>query len=113
LHPDSLSDGGNLVFLATVRHKKGQLVYVGVIMKISATAETTFWSLTREELFEPEERLGDAVRIAQAIGQLMDPEWRELVDQEQREKRRIASLGLSNAEPLLQSRAQSRDGRVG
>lgn len=70
-------------------------------MKISATAETTSWLLTREELFKPEERLDDAVRIAQAIGRLMDPEWREIVDQEQREKRRIASLGISRAKPLL------------
>jgi hypothetical protein len=92
----------DLVFLDVVRHKKGKLViYVGVIMKISATAESTSWLLTREELFEPEERFDDAIRVAQAIGQLMDPEWRELVDQEQREKRRIDSLGLSKAEPLL------------
>ena len=65
-------------------------------MKISATAEHFSW-LTREELFEPTERLDDAVRIAQAIAELMDPEWRELVDEEQREKRRIASLALSKA----------------
>ena len=65
-------------------------------MKISATAEHFSW-LTREELFEPTERLDDAVRIAKAIAQLMDPEWRELVDEEQREKRRIASLALSKA----------------
>ena len=65
-------------------------------MKISATAEHVSW-LTREELLEPTERLDDAVRIAQAIAQLMDPEWRELVDEEQREKRRIASLVLSKA----------------
>ena len=63
-------------------------------MKISATAEHFSW-LTREELFEPTERLDDAVRIAKAIWELMDPEWRELVDEEQREKRRIASLALS------------------
>jgi hypothetical protein len=69
-------------------------------MKIGATAESFSWLLTREELYEPEERLDDAVRIAQAIAQLMDPEWRELVDQEQREKRGIASLGLSNTQPL-------------
>jgi hypothetical protein len=66
-------------------------------MKISARAESISWLLTREEVFEPQERLDDAVRIAQAIGQLVDSEWRELVDQEQREKRRIASLGLSKA----------------
>jgi hypothetical protein len=39
-------------------------------------------------------RLDDAVRIARAIGQLMDPEWCKLVDQE---KRKIASLRLSKA----------------
>ena len=65
-------------------------------MNISATAVHFSW-LTREELFEPTERLDDAVRIAQAIAQLMDPEWRELVDEEQRENRRIASLALSKA----------------
>jgi hypothetical protein len=76
------------------RAAKGEFAYVGVIMKISATAEHFSW-LTREELLEPTERLDDALRIAQAIAQLMDPEWRELVDEEQREKRRIASLALS------------------
>jgi hypothetical protein len=65
-------------------------------MKISAAAGHFSW-LTREELFEPTERLDDTVRIAQAIAQLMDPEWRELVDEEQRENRRIASLALSKA----------------
>ena len=65
-------------------------------MKISAAGDDFCW-LTREELFEPTERLDDAVRIAHAIAQLMDPEWRELVDEEQREKRRIASLALSKA----------------
>jgi hypothetical protein len=65
-------------------------------MKISATAEHFSW-LTREELFEPTECLDDSVRIAQAIWKLMDPEWRELVDEEQREKRRVASLALSQA----------------
>jgi hypothetical protein len=53
--------------------------------------------VTREELFEPTERLDDAVRIAQAIWELMDPEWREPVDEEQREKRKVASLALSQA----------------
>jgi hypothetical protein len=82
------------VFLAAVWHKKGHWIYIGVIMKISATAESISWLLTKEELFAPEERLDDAARVAQAIGQLMDPEWRELVDQEQRKKRRIVSLGV-------------------
>ena len=70
-------------------------------MKISVSAESASWLLTREELFEPEKRFDDAVRIARAIGQLMDPEWRELVDQEQQEKSGIASLGLSKDSPLL------------
>ena len=46
------------------------------------------------KLFEPEERLDDAACVAQAIAELMDPEWREFVEQEQR-KRSMASLGLS------------------
>jgi len=48
------------------------------------------------KLLEPEVRLDDAACIAQAIAELMDPEWREFVDQEQR-KRSMASLGLSEA----------------
>ena len=48
-------------------------------------------------MVEPTERLDDAARIAQAIWELMDPEWRELVDEEKREKRRVASLALSQA----------------
>jgi hypothetical protein len=65
-------------------------------MRINATTEHFSW-LTREELFEPTERLNDAVHIAQAIWELMDPEWREIVDEEQRERRRTASLALSKA----------------
>jgi hypothetical protein len=48
------------------------------------------------ELFKPAERLDDAVRVARAIAELMDPEWREFVEQEQREHRvRVSSLGPS------------------
>jgi hypothetical protein len=63
---------------------------------ISVTAENSSWLLTGQR-FEPEAYLVDAARIAQAIAQLMDPEWREVVDEEQREKRRIASLSRSEA----------------
>jgi len=63
---------------------------------ISVTAENSSWLLTGQ-LFEPEAYLVDAARIAQAIAQRMDPEWREFVDGEQREKRRIASLSRSGA----------------
>jgi len=63
---------------------------------MTVTAKNSSRLLTRE-LVEPAERLDDALRIAQAIAQLMDPEWRELVDEEQREKRRIASPALTKA----------------
>jgi len=75
--------------------QQGKTAYVGVTMStMNATAESTSWLLTREQT-EPEVRLDDAARIARAIAQLMDPEWREFVDEEQREKRRIASLTRS------------------
>jgi hypothetical protein len=50
-----------------------------------------------KELSAPEESLDDAARIASAIAQLMDPEWREFVDEEQRKKRRIASWSLDHS----------------
>jgi hypothetical protein len=49
--------------------------------------------LLSTELLAPETRREDAACIARAIAQLLDHEWREFVDQEQRE-RQIASLGL-------------------
>ena len=36
---------------------------------------------------EPDAGPEDAARIAQAIAQRMDPEWREFVDQEQRKRK--------------------------
>jgi len=62
------------------------------MLAITVTPENSSRFLSRE-LLEPEARLDDAACIAQAIAELTDPEWREFVDQEQRE-RRIASLGL-------------------
>ncbi len=41
------------------------------------------WSV---ELVEPETSLEDAACIAQAIADRMDPEWREFVDYEQRQR---------------------------
>ena len=64
-------------------------------MSISASAEHLCW-LTREKTFEPTERPDDAVRIAQAIWERMDPEWRELVDEENQEQHRLASLALAH-----------------
>jgi hypothetical protein len=56
-------------------------------------------SLLSTELLKPEARLDDATRVARAIAKLMDPEWREFVEQEQ-EERRIASLKPSEPRPL-------------
>jgi hypothetical protein len=61
-----------------------------VMLPISVVAENSSRLLSRNL---PEARLDDAVCIAQAIAQLMDPEWRELVDQEQH-KRKAAPLSL-------------------
>jgi hypothetical protein len=66
------------------------------MLTTSVTAENSSWLLTKE-LFEPEARRDNAARIAQAIAHLMDPEWRKFVDQEQREKRRVASSSLAEA----------------
>jgi hypothetical protein len=41
----------------------------------------------RTKPIEPDAGLEDAARIAQAIAQRMDPEWREFVDQEQRKRK--------------------------
>jgi hypothetical protein len=43
----------------------------------------------RTKQIEPDAGLEDAARIAQAIAQRMDPEWREFVDQEQRERKTV------------------------
>lgn len=61
---------------------------------MKATAANVPWLLTKE-LSEPEESLDEAARIASAIAQLMDPEWREFVEEERRTKRGIASRGRS------------------
>jgi hypothetical protein len=63
---------------------------------MKATAANVSWLLTKV-LSAPEESLDDAARIASAIAQLMDPEWREFVDEEQRKKRRIASWSLDHS----------------
>ena len=67
-------------------------------MATTVTPENSFW-LSSTKLLKPEARLDDATRIAQAIAKLMDPEWREFVEQEQQE-RRTASLSPSEARPL-------------
>jgi hypothetical protein len=41
----------------------------------------------RTKQIEPDAGLEDAARIAQAIAQRMDPEWREFIDHEQRERK--------------------------
>jgi len=41
----------------------------------------------RTQPIEADADLEDAARIAQAIAQRMDPEWREFVDQEQRKRK--------------------------
>jgi hypothetical protein len=58
------------------------LLAQGVIMlTINVTAENSSWLLSTE-LLEPKTRHEDAACVAQAIAQLMDPEWREVVEQE-------------------------------
>ena len=66
------------------------------MLAITVTPENSARFLSRE-LLEPEARLDDADCIARAVAQLMDPEWREFVEQEQH---RIASSSLSEAQPL-------------
>jgi hypothetical protein len=53
--------------------------------------------LLSTKMLKPEARFDDVACIALAIAQLMDPEWREFVEQEQH---RIASSSLSEAQPL-------------
>jgi hypothetical protein len=53
------------------------------MLTITVAAENSSQLLSRE-LLEPKTRREDAACVAQAIAQLMDPEWREFVDQEQR-----------------------------
>ena len=77
---------------------KGICLRRGVIMSaISVTPENSS-RLISIELLETKTRREDAACIARAIAQLMDHEWREFVDQEQREREQreceIASLGL-------------------
>ena len=67
------------------------LLAQGVIMLTITVAAENSSRLLSTELLEPKTRREDAACVAQAIAQLMDPEWREFVDQEQR-KRRIASF---------------------
>jgi hypothetical protein len=58
------------------------------MLTITVAAENSS-RLVSGELLKPKARREDAACVAQAIAQLMDPEWREVVDQERR-KRRIA-----------------------
>jgi hypothetical protein len=53
------------------------------MLTITAAAENSS-QLLSGELLKPKTRHEDAACVAQAIAQLMDPEWREAVDQEQR-----------------------------
>lgn len=53
------------------------------MLTITVAAKNSSRLLSRE-LLKPETRREDAACVAQAIAQLMDPEWREVVDQEQR-----------------------------
>jgi hypothetical protein len=62
------------------------------MLAITVTPENSSRLLSKE-LLGPKTRREDAACIARAIAQLLDHEWREFVDQEQRE-REIASLGL-------------------
>jgi hypothetical protein len=66
-------------------------------MATAVTPDSSWLSSTK--LHKPEGRLEDAARIARAIANLMDPEWREFVEREQQE-RRTASLSPSEARPL-------------
>ena len=56
----------------------------GAIMLTITLAAENPSRLLSTELLEPTTRREDAACVAQAIAQLMDPEWREFVDQEQR-----------------------------
>jgi hypothetical protein len=62
------------------------------MLAITVTPENSS-RLLGTEVLAPKTRREDAACVARAIAQLMDHEWREFVDQEQRE-RRIASLRL-------------------
>ena len=52
---------------------------------VTAVAENSRGLRTKP--IEADADLEDAARIAQAIAQRMDPEWREFVDQEQRKRK--------------------------
>jgi hypothetical protein len=65
------------------------LLAQGVVMLTITVAAENSTRLLSTDLLEPKTRREDAACVAQAIAQLMDPEWREVVDQERR-KRRIA-----------------------
>ena len=56
----------------------------GAIMLTITVAAENPSRLLSTELLEPTTRREDAACVAQAIAKLMDPEWREFVDQEQR-----------------------------
>lgn len=59
------------------------LAWGAIIMTITVAGKN-FSQLLSRELLKPKARREDAACVAQAIAQLMDPEWREFVDQEQR-----------------------------
>jgi transcription initiation factor TFIIIB Brf1 subunit/transcription initiation factor TFIIB len=55
------------------------------MLAITVTPENSS-PLLSTKLLKPEVRLEDAACVARAIAQLMDPEWREFVDQEQHKR---------------------------
>ena len=66
------------------------------MLAITAAPENSS-RLLSTKMLKPEANLGDVACIALSIAQLMDPEWREFVEQEQH---LVASSSLSEAQPL-------------
>jgi hypothetical protein len=67
---------------------------------ITGTPENPSW-LSSAKLLKPEARLNDATRIARAIAQLMDPEWREFVEREQQERRIVGGRESSGGGRMI------------
>jgi hypothetical protein len=72
-------------------------------MSVTVVAENSRGLRTKP--IELDAGLEDAARIAQAIAQRMDPEWREFVDQEQRKRKSKRtpkrSVSLSPNPPIV------------
>ena len=66
------------------------------MLAITAAPENSS-RLSSTKMLKPEACLYDVACIALSIAQLMDPEWREFVEQEQH---LVASSSLSEAQPL-------------